>query len=117
MYAPRRKTAFVSDLFKGLETTTTCLDGWSEVLCWMSWQNLNMEARFTGPKSSQKGTYLGKTFSRRMKDVLVWSVSSDNAFVSSSETCRTISNLPWFCMRDSFLNHGGEINDYLVGTR
>ena len=92
MYAPRRKTAFVSDLFKGLETTTTCLDGWSEVLCWMSWQNLNMEARFTGPKSSQKGTYLGKTFSNCMNEMLVLFTNTDE-LMASSETCRTISNL------------------------
>ena len=92
MYAPRRKTAFVSDLFKGLETTTTSLVEPADVLLWMSWQNLNIEARFTGPKSSQKGTYLGKTFSNCMNEMLVLLAKTDD-LVASSETCSTISNL------------------------
>ena len=88
MYAPRRKTAFVSDNLDKLVNTTTSLDG-SDVSIWMSWQNLNIEARFIGPKSSQKGTYFGKTFSISTNEV--WMLCMDE-FVANSETCRTISN-------------------------
>ena len=92
MYAPSRKTAFVSDLLCELEATTMFLVESADVSIWISWQNLNIEARFTGPKSSQKGTYLGKTFSNCMNEMLVLFTNTDE-LMASSETCRTISNL------------------------